>query len=149
MKSVKNQNKRRKNKMGERIIKELILWAIVAVVLIIIFAVVGCATGGGTGSAVLDPPATDTVNGGLTLIRSVGLIGIGAIVFFALLNGKVPWFVAGGFGIGSTVGLAMMCRHYEKLVALIIAVGVGVGIVMLIASLFVKNKGIFLAWRKR
>jgi magnesium-transporting ATPase (P-type) len=88
-----------------------------------------------------------TPNGGLNWLRLVSIVGIGVVVFLALAN-ATKWYFAAIAGIGTVFSLTSMCRYYEKYFALIIFIAVGISIILLLISLFVKNKGIFLSWRK-
>jgi len=113
--------------------------------LLVVFVLVGCAATKGISSI---PPAPQQADGGLGFVRTLGLVGIGAVVFLACWN-SMKIYIAAIIGIATTVCLTTVCMHYEKWFALVMFIALGTGLLAAVASLFVKHKGIFLAWRKR
>jgi len=91
---------------------------------------------------------TQMANGGLGFIRTTSLIGIGAVMFFACWN-SMKIYIAAIIGLGTSLALTTVCMYYEKWFALVMFIALGVVFLLAIASLFVKHKGIFLAWTKR
>lgn len=126
------------------LIIKFIGWIAVAILLCVLCS---CVTPPPT-PEVTFPPSPPQADGGLGFIRTLGLIGIGAVTFFACWN-SMKIYKAALIGIATTVSLTTTCMYYEKWFALIAFVALGVGLLSVVASLFVKHKGIFLAWRKK
>lgn len=124
---------------------KIFLWAVVWVLIILIFGMFGCATTQVPESILFNPD--QIANGGLGFLRTLSIIGIGAVIFFACWN-SMKIYIAAVLGISAMLSLTVMCMYYEKWFALIAFIGSGAALILTMISLFIKHKGIFLAWRK-
>ena len=85
-------------------------------------------------------------NGSINWLRTIGVMGIAAVVGIAAAN-SVKWWMAAIAGFGTLTGLSLALKYYEEYVGLIFFIAIGFAAMTLLISLFVKHKGVFFAWR--
>ena len=128
--------------------KRLVFWLTIAMFLFVMLSIVSSCSTPGTPAIPNPPDSRQVANGGLGFLRTLSIIGIGAVIFFACWN-SMKIYIAAIMGISTILSLTVMCMYYEKWFALIAFIGSGTALILTLISLFIKHKGIFLAWRSK